>query len=97
MPRPKGFQNKTTQSPSQHVVTEPQDEATTLHTPIQPINDHLVHDALEDPNLLHSRLLKEHNLELTFDVLEGTVTTQHGIIQLEKPTLVVKAVYVTKR
>jgi len=47
-----------------------------------------------DPNELHEQLLKDNNLKLDFDVLEGTVTTKHGIIKLDKPTLVIKASYV---
>jgi len=49
----------------------------------------------KDPNLLHNRLLKDNNLKLDFDVLEGTIATKYGIIKLEKPTLVIKASYVT--
>ena len=48
----------------------------------------------EDPNELHAKLLKEHNLQLDFDVIEGTITTPHGIIKLDKPVLAIKATYV---
>ena len=51
----------------------------------------------EDPNELHAQLLKENNLKLDFDVLEGTISTKYGIIKLEKPTLVVKAEYVGRK
>ena len=47
----------------------------------------------QDPNELHTKLLKDNNLKLDFDVLEGTIPTKHGIIKLEKPTLVIKAYY----
>ena len=50
-----------------------------------------------DPNELHAKLLKENNLKLDFDVLDGAITTKHGIIKLEKPTLVIKATYVTNK
>ena len=50
-----------------------------------------------DPNELHTQLLKDNNLKLDFDVLEGTITTKHGIIKLDKPTLVIKAKYVTNK
>ena len=48
----------------------------------------------QDPNELHDKLLKDNGLQLDFDVLEGTVSTQYGIIKLEKPTLIIKASYV---
>jgi hypothetical protein len=53
-----------------------------------------VHDPVHtDPNELHERLLKEHNLQLDFDVVEGTISTKFGFIKLDKPTLVVKVTY----
>ena len=48
---------------------------------------------VDDPNDLHERLLRQHNLQLDFDVVEGTISTKHGFIKLDKPTLVVKATY----
>lgn len=51
----------------------------------------------EDPNVLHEQLLKDNNLQLDFDVLEGTISTKYGIIKLDKPTLVVKATYVASK
>jgi len=50
-------------------------------------------DITQDPNELHTKLLKDNNLKLDFDVLEGTIPTKHGIIKLSKPTLVIKASY----
>lgn len=50
--------------------------------------------AEQDPNILLARLLEENGLRLDFDVVEGSLPTKHGIIKLEKPTLVVKASYV---
>jgi len=51
-------------------------------------------DLIIDSNELHDQLLKDNGLQLDFDVLEGTVSTQYGIIKLEKPTLIIKASYV---
>lgn len=50
-----------------------------------------------DPNELHEKLLKENNLQLDFDVLEGTIPTKFGIIKLPDPTLVIKASYVERK
>lgn len=49
-----------------------------------------------DPQLLFNELLEANNLQLDFDVLEGSIPTQYGIIKLDKPTLVVKATYKEK-
>lgn len=46
-----------------------------------------------DPQELFNRLLKQNNLQLDFDVIEGCIPTSYGVIKLEKPTLVVKATY----
>ena len=46
-----------------------------------------------DPNEFHAQLLKDNNLKLDFDVLEGTIPTKFGVIKLLKPTLVIKASY----
>jgi len=58
------------------------------------IDEPVVYSTELDANELHTKLLKDNNLKLDFDVLEGTITTKHGIIKLEKPTLVIKASYV---
>lgn len=50
-----------------------------------------------DPQLVFNRLLEENNLQLDFDVLEGTIPTQFGIVKIDKPTLVVKATYVSSK
>jgi len=50
-----------------------------------------------DPNELHAKLLKDNNLKLDFDVLEGTIATKYGIIKLERPTLVIRANYVSSK
>ncbi len=50
----------------------------------------------EDPNELFQRLLKQNNLKLDFDVVDGTITTHRGILKLEKPQLIIEAKYVTK-
>lgn len=50
-------------------------------------------DLRKDPNELHEQLLKENNLVLDFDVIEGTISTKHGLLKLDKPTLVIKAKY----
>ncbi len=47
----------------------------------------------QDPNKLLEQLLRDNNLILDFDVISGTIPTKHGIIKLDKPTLVVKAIY----
>lgn len=46
---------------------------------------------------LFNQLMSENNLQIDFDVLEGTIPTQYGIIKLEKPTLVIKATYVINK
>jgi len=46
-----------------------------------------------NPQEILEQFLLEHNLELNFDVIEGTVSTKYGMITLEKPTLIVKAEY----
>ena len=51
----------------------------------------------QDPNELHAKLLKDNNLKLDFDVLEGTIATKYGIIKLERPTLVIRANYVSSK
>lgn len=48
-----------------------------------------------DPQTLFNNLLTTNNLKIDFDVLEGSIPTQYGIIKLEKPTLVIKATYVS--
>lgn len=53
--------------------------------------------AEEDPQMLFNRLLEENNLQLDFDVLEGTIPTKFGVIKLDKQTLVVKASYVPSK
>ena len=50
-----------------------------------------------DPNELHTQFLADNNLELDFDVIEGVIPTKLGVIKLDKPTLVVKAKYVTSQ
>jgi hypothetical protein len=67
-----------------------------LKAEFKAVDIHSVDTSIEvlDPNELHTQLLKDNNLKLDFDVLEGTITTRHGIIKLEKPTLVIKASYV---
>jgi hypothetical protein len=71
-----------------------------LPEPVRPpmIIEHKWEDHSEklDPNELHEKLLKDNNLKLDFDVLEGTIATKYGIIKLEKPTLVIKATYVQR-
>ena len=47
-----------------------------------------------DPQTLFNNLLEANNLKIDFDVIDGTIPTQFGIIKLEKPTLVIKASYV---
>ena len=64
---------------------------TTASYDIPKIQDY---SSIQDANELHDQLLKNNNLELDFDVLEGTISTKYGIIKLEKPTLVIKAKYV---
>lgn len=99
MPRLKGSKNKpkppiddTIQETEVEVVVEPVEEYT------NPLQYNVPSEEFkEDPNMLHTRLLKEHGLAIDFDVIEGSVTTEAGIIQLEKPTLVIRARYVTKR
>lgn len=49
-----------------------------------------------DPQTLFNNLLESNNLEIDFDVLSGTIATKHGVIKLDKPTLVVRASYVTR-
>ena len=54
----------------------------------------VVHDQVRtDPQTLLNNLLELNNLKLDFDVLEGSISTQYGIIKLVEPTLVVKASY----
>ena len=47
-----------------------------------------------DPNELLNQFLEENDIELDFDVVEGTLPTKFGIIKLDKPTLTLKASYV---
>ncbi len=63
----------------------------------KPFNDPFPTVEPTDPNELHAKLLKDNNLKLDFDVLSGTIATKHGIIKLEKDTLVIKASYVTTK
>lgn len=58
------------------------------------LTQHPVFEPQQDPNELHERLLKEHGLQLDFDVIDGTIPTKFGIIKIDKPTLVIKATYV---
>ena len=46
-----------------------------------------------NPQNLFYEMLEKTGIKLDFDVLEGTITTQHGVIKLDKPTLVIKATY----
>lgn len=95
--RDKRFKEVPEESKSYSVSDLPTDGTTAIVSPkMDKIRDD-IYDAMgkQDPNELHTQLLKDNNLELDFDVVSGTVETKFGIIQLEKPTLIVKAKYVT--
>lgn len=51
----------------------------------------------DDPQETLNNFLRANNMQLDFDVIEGTIPTTYGFVKLDKPTLVVKAVYVESK
>ncbi len=80
---------------------ESQAMETSLKPSVQEIQIETAQNAQEepksDPQTLFNNLLEANNIQLDFDVLEGTIATKLGIIKLDKPTLVVKASYVPSK
>lgn len=75
------------------VIETPQIEETNILT-VQAVEEQI--EAVKtDPQTLFNNLLTANNLKIDFDVIDGSVPTQYGIIKLEKPTLVIKATYVS--
>ncbi len=52
---------------------------------------------VETAQQLFEKFLTENNLQLDFDVIEGTIPTKFGFVKLDKPTLSIKATYVTSK